>query len=258
MLYISIMENDKKIIIHLRELRKSHNLSQDELAESLGVSRQSIIALERGKYMPSLPLALSLCDFFDAAFDEVFQFENEMNDFCNNMPSKENVSEIKSKQDDQNNNQLIKREDKMFDLGPLRPLRESVSLRDAIDRLFEDSIVTTQKLAPMPRIDIQDKKNEVVVKAELPGVDEADVNVEISENVMTISGEKKQEMEEKEEEKGYYYKESYSGSFTRSFALPAEVAADKAEAEMVGGILTISIPKIQPKKPRKISIKTKK
>lgn len=252
------MENDKKIIIRLKELRKSHNLSQDELAESLGVSRQSIIALEHGKYMPSLPLALSLCNFFDAAFEEIFQLEKEMNDFCNKISSNSDQENVESVESNQNNNQLIKREDKMFDLEPLRPLRESVSLRDAIDRLFEDSIVTTQKLAPMPRIDIQDKKDQVVVKAELPGVNEDDVNIEISDSVMTISGEKKQEKEEKEEDKGYYYKESYSGSFTRSFALPAEVLADKAEAEMVGGILTITIPKIQPKQPKKISIKTKK
>jgi HSP20 family protein len=109
----------------------------------------------------------------------------------------------------------------------------------------------------MPKIDIKDQKNSVVVKAELPGVKEEDVTIEILDNTMTISGEKKEEKEEKDEEKGYYYKESHSGSFTRSFSLPSEVMADKAEADMKDGVLTITVPKIEPKKASKVKI-TKK
>lgn len=149
-----------------------------------------------------------------------------------------------------------KEADMPFELEPWRPFREAVSLRDAMDRLFEESVVTPAKgIAAMPKIDIKEKKDSVMVKAELPGVAEEDVEVEITDNVMTISGEKK---EEKEEEKaGYYYKESHSGSFTRSFSLPSEVAAEKADAEMKNGVLLVTIPKIEAKKPKKVSIKKK-
>jgi HSP20 family protein len=86
-------------------------------------------------------------------------------------------------------------------------------------------------------------------------VAEEDVEVEIADNVMTISGEKKAEAEEEKE--GYYYKESHSGSFSRSFTLPAEVKAEKASAEMDGGVLTVTVPKVEAKTPKKVTVKKK-
>ena len=108
----------------------------------------------------------------------------------------------------------------------------------------------------MPRIDIKDKKDAIEVKAELPGMNEEDVEIEIADGVMTISGEKKAEKEESEE--GYYYKESHTGTFSRSFTLPAEVKEEKAEAEMKNGVLKVTIPKIEPKKATKVKIAPKK
>jgi len=142
------------------------------------------------------------------------------------------------------------------ELGPWRPFREMVSLRDAMDRLFEDSVITPKSAAVMPKIDIKDKKDAIVVRAELPGMVEEEIDVEINEGVMTISGERKEEKEKEEE--GYYYKESHSGTFSRSFTLPAEIKEDKAQAEMKDGILTVTIPKIAPKKATKIKVTPKK
>ena len=142
------------------------------------------------------------------------------------------------------------------EMSPWRPFREAVSLRDAMDRLFEDSVITPKAVGAMPKIDIRETKNAVVIKAELPGVDEDKVDVEIMDNVMTISGEK---VDEKvEEDEGYYYKESHSGAFQRSFSLPADVKADKAEAEMKNGVLTITVPKVEPKNAKKIAIKPRR
>jgi len=195
-------DKDFTIENHLRQLRKMQQLSQEELAEHLGISRQSIIALEQGHTMPSLPLAVSICQFFNTAFEDVFEFEREM------------------------------------------------------DRLLEDSAITPAEITSgMPKVDIKDTKDVVVVKAELPGINEEDINIEILDNVMTISGEKKEEKEE--EEKGYYYKESHSGTFSRSFTLPADVKAEKAIAEMKNGVLTIQVPKIGPKKASKVKIAKK-
>ena len=146
------------------------------------------------------------------------------------------------------------------EMEPWRPFREMVSLRDAMDRLFEDSVITPKGAAAMPKIDIKDKKDSIVVKAELPGMAEEEVDVEISDGVMTISGEKKEEKENPPAggEEGYYYKESHTGGFSRSFTLPADVIAEKAEAEMKDGVLSIVIPKIEPKKATKVKVAPKK
>lgn len=142
------------------------------------------------------------------------------------------------------------------EMEPWKPFREMVSLRDAMDRLFEDSVVTPKfSNAGMPKIDMRETKDSVIVKAELPGIAEEEIDVEILDNIMTISGEKKSDIEE--EKDGYFYQESHSGTFSRSFTLPSEVKAEKAEAEMKNGVLTITVPKIEAKKAKKIAIKAK-
>lgn len=246
------MNEEFTIENRLKEFRKSHHLSQSELAEELGVSRQAIIALEQNKSMPSLPLVISLCRFFNTAFEDIFEFENEINRQIDNAIENNN-SIVKIINNSEENSE--RKENQMVELEPWKPFREAVSLRDAVDRLFEDSFITPQRISgSLPKIDIKDKKDSVVVKAELPGIREEDISVEIIDNVMTISGEKKEEKEEKEEDKGYYYKESHTGTFTRSFSLPSEVKASDAEAEMKNGVLTITVPKIEPKKAQKIKI----
>lgn len=246
------MNEEFTIENRLKEFRKRNNLSQGELACELGVSRQAIIALEQGRSMPSLPLVISLCRFFNTAFEDIFEFEHEINSQIDDViEENNNIIKIINSDDDTSG----RKENKMVELEPWKPFRETISLRDAVDRLFEDSFITPSKIAGgLPKIDIKDRKDSVVVKAELPGVKEEDISVEIIDNVMTISGEKKEEKEEKEEEKGYYYKESHTGTFTRSFSLPSEVKAADAEAEMKEGVLTITVPKIEPKKAQKIKI----
>lgn len=245
-------EKDINIEIRLKELRKERSLSQEDLADELGISRQSIIALEQGKFMPSLPLAINLCQFFNTSFEDIFEFQREIekqiDEAFNESPIKINII---------NNPQEIGsgKENNMSELGPWRPFREAVSLRDAMDRLFEDSVITPTKVGgAMPKIDIKERKDSIEVKAQLPGIKEEDINVEIMDNVMTISGESKDEVEESNES-GYFYKESHTGAFSRSFTLPGEVVADKASAEMHNGVLKISVPKVEPKKAKKIEIK---
>lgn len=237
-------KEEVKIKNRLRDLRKQHDLSQEELADRLGVSRQSVIALEQGRYMPSLPLVVSLCGLFDSAFEDIFEFEKHVDNIVN-----EHFGSI--------DNQIINHKEATMpsELGPWRPFREAVSLRDAMDRLFEDSVITPKSIGAMPKIDIKETKDSIVVKAELPGIEEDKVDVEIMDNVMTISGKKAEE--KVEEGEGYHYKESHTGTFQRSFSLPADVKAEKAEADMKDGILTIKVPKIEPKKAKKVSIKSK-
>lgn len=242
-------ENEQEITNRLREFRKRNNLSQEDLADKLGISRQSVIALEQGKHMPSLPLAINVCRFFDLAFEDVFEMHEEISrEIDKAFEDKSNIKII-------NKPKEAEKEKKMNELEPMRPFREMVSLRDAMDRLFEDSVITPKSVG-MPKIDVKDKKDHVEVKAELPGISEDELDIEVCDGVMTISGEKKDEKEEEKE--GYYYKESHSGSFSRSFTLPAEVDEEKADADMDKGVLTITLPKIKPKKAKKVSVKPKK
>jgi len=106
-----------------------------------------------------------------------------------------------------------------------------------------------------PSIDVSENDKGIEVTAELPGVDEKDVEVTLADNLLTIKGEKKSEREEKEE--GSYVSERSYGSFQRSFSLPYEVDAGKVEAKFDKGVLKISLPKSPElkKKTKKIAIK---
>jgi HSP20 family protein len=105
-----------------------------------------------------------------------------------------------------------------------------------------------------PSIDIYEEGGDVVVKAELPGMKKEDIEVNLTDQAVTVSGEKKKE--EKVEKKGYYRLERSYGSFARSFSLPAEVRPDDAKAQFKNGILEIRIPKTEEakKKVKKVSI----
>jgi len=107
----------------------------------------------------------------------------------------------------------------------------------------------------LPTVDISEGKDNFVIKVELPGVDEKDVSVSISENILTIKGEKNKEEEEKGEH--YYSCERCYGAFQRSFQLPTNVQGDKVEAAFDKGVLKMTIPKAEEAKKKEIQIKVK-
>ncbi|HEC97407.1 MAG TPA: Hsp20/alpha crystallin family protein [Nitrospirae bacterium] len=104
-----------------------------------------------------------------------------------------------------------------------------------------------------PVVDIYEEGDDVVVKAELPGIKKDDVDVSLTDNTVTISGEK--EKEEKVEKKNYHRLERSYGSFTRTFRLPAEVQSDKAKARFKDGVLEIRIPKTEEARKREKKVK---
>lgn len=122
-------------------------------------------------------------------------------------------------------------------------------LQREINRMF-DNFFTGFSPAPvgrwaessfMPKLNVTEGEKEVSVSAELPGMDEKDMEVKLSRGLLTIRGEKKMEKEDKG--KNYYYREQSSGSFHREVALPAGLNEDKAQAVFTKGVLTVSIPK---------------
>ena len=106
-----------------------------------------------------------------------------------------------------------------------------------------------------PSIDIKDGEKDIVVKAELPGMEEKDVEVSLSDDTLTIRGEKKEEKEDKG--KNYRHQETSYGSFSRVIPLPDGIDTEKADARFKNGVLTIALPKLEAKlaKSKKIAIK---
>jgi HSP20 family protein len=151
----------------------------------------------------------------------------------------------------------------LFDFHPLESLRRQINslfpdltgrkdLSDfePFERLFSGRLA-------MPAVDLAEKDGEFAITAELPGLDEKNVEVKLSNGTLTISGEKKDERENKE--KDYYFSERRYGSFKRSFRVPDGVDADKIEAAFDKGVLTIRLPKTAEaqKAEKKIEIKSK-
>jgi len=146
----------------------------------------------------------------------------------------------------------------MSNLIRWEPAREMMSLRDAMDRLFDDAFTRPLSLREnwsVPAVDMYQTDNEVVVKAALPGIKADEVQINVTGELLTLKGEVRHE--EEKEEKAWHIREQRYGSFERAIALPTDVVADKAKADFEDGILTITLPKAEEVKPKTITIKTK-
>jgi HSP20 family protein len=139
------------------------------------------------------------------------------------------------------------------------PARELNSLQSEMNRLFNTFFDTpTGSVANggarrwLPPMDLVETDDHFVLRADLPGLAEGDVNVELEDNVLTVSGERKAEHESRKE--GYYRIERASGSFQRSLTLPEGVNAEAIEASFDKGVLEVRIPKPEERKPRKVAI----
>ena len=140
------------------------------------------------------------------------------------------------------------------------PPRDMLTLRQAMDRLLGESFVRPLSLWPQLEladvpIDMYQTDKDVVVKATLPGVDAEDVDISISGDLLTIKGEHSEE--EEVDEGDYIHKERRIGTFSRSVALPVSVDSNKADAVFDRGVLTVTLPKKEAAKAKKIKAKHK-
>lgn len=138
------------------------------------------------------------------------------------------------------------------------PVRDMVTLREKMNRLFED-VFTGQsegkELAAStwaPAVDIFETENDLVITAEVPGIDEKDIEIKIEDNTLILKGARKFEKETKEE--NYHRIERSYGSFYRAFTLPNSIDPEKIQAEHENGVLKITMPKRTELKPRKVKI----
>ena len=149
----------------------------------------------------------------------------------------------------------------MSNLVRWEPFRDLISLREAMDRLFEESFVRpgVGRLVPAgmgtPAVDMYETDDAVIVKSAIPGIKAEELDISVTGDTLTIRGETRAEEEVKEE--NYIRRERRYGSFCRSLAIPVPVVAGKAEAEFENGVLKLTLPKAEEVKPKAIKIKTK-
>jgi HSP20 family protein len=135
-------------------------------------------------------------------------------------------------------------------------LDQLTNIRDEINRLFESPLENCSSdvfNTWAPALDLYEDKDNLVVRAELPGMKKEDIDLSLHENVITVSGERKNE---KKYEGGQTSREErFFGRFTRSMKLPKQVEGTKVKAAYKDGVLTVTLPKVEEAKPRQIQIK---
>jgi HSP20 family protein len=144
-------------------------------------------------------------------------------------------------------------------LARWEPFEGLTSLRREMDRLFENFFENAPRglsnlSAWEPAVEVADTKDAVIVKAQVPGIPKDNIQVNITDDAITLKGEMKEE--EKKEEKNYTRREFRYGAFSRTMPLPAMAQADKATAQLKDGVLEITIPKSEKAKVKEIPIQT--
>ncbi len=198
----------------LRRRRKLKGLSQEELAEKLGISRQSLSALEKGTSLPSLELLAKLEQFFQESWRALFP-------------------EISAHYPLQNNYKSMRPRDFWHRFFP-RFFEEGWFPEEGWERLF----------APEIRVDLVDKGKKLILEADLPGFSKKDVEIEVRSNAVKIKAQKK--AEKKEERKDFIFHEATASVVSRVVPLPTEVDPQKAKAVMRHGKLRLVLPKVHP------------
>lgn len=139
------------------------------------------------------------------------------------------------------------------------PFRELATMQDRINRIFGDAYTRrfdddlTQRGEWFPPVDIYENANqEIVLKAELPGIAREDIDLRVENNTLTLRGERKRDTDVKQEQ--YHRVERAYGSFSRSFSLPSRIDTEKVRAEFKDGVLSIVLPVKAEAKPRQIEV----
>lgn len=149
-------------------------------------------------------------------------------------------------------------------LIPWREKHPLAELRDEIDNIFSNFFgrgkdADIERWEGMgfrsPAVDMEETDKDIIIKAEMPGLDPKDFQISLTENTLTIKGEKREEQEEKK--RNYHMVERRYGSFYRSIALPCSVEGDKVDAKYNKGVLEVTLPKAEPSKAKKISVNVK-
>lgn len=235
MLYIFTTMTQIKLL--LKELRQRNSLSQEELAKALNTSRQSIISLERGEYLPSFPLLVSLIEFFNCPINELVEGINF-----------------------EENEKIRKGGEIQMHLTPWNPYSALDQMKDEMDNLIEKSFNrvdfsnTLSSATGAMNIHEDDKSYEI--ELQLPGFTDEEINIEMTEDTLTVSGSRK--IEQKESKKSLVRREWSHNEFSRSIRFSKPIIGDKVEAKLENGVLHIHALKVEPAKPKTTKVPIKK
>ncbi len=140
------------------------------------------------------------------------------------------------------------------------PFKDFLTIQEDLHKMFDRFLGGIERkpfeTVWAPAIDVFEEDKELVIQAELPGLDAKDVDVTVEEDSLTLKGERKFEKEVKEDK--YYRLERRYGSFQRTIPFPVEVKADQAKAQFKDGVLRITIPKVEERKAKKIKVEVEK
>jgi HSP20 family protein len=134
------------------------------------------------------------------------------------------------------------------------PFRELTALQGEVNRLFSrvGGGEVAERQSWIPSVDVVETKDAITLKADLAGMDPNDIHLEVEDNVLTVSGERR--FEEEVDEEKYYRIERRYGSFSRSIALPQGADSEKIDAEYENGVLVVTVPKVEAVKPKRITV----
>ncbi len=139
--------------------------------------------------------------------------------------------------------------------GVWNPMEEIVQMQDMLNNMFKERSFGDRWSEPgilAPLVDVKDEGSELLVTTDLPGVEKDDVDLDVSDNMLTISAKRSSDKEEKDE--GYLRRERTYSSFSRTVTLPNTVSAEGAKAKLENGVLTVTLPKLQIEENKKILI----
>ncbi len=139
------------------------------------------------------------------------------------------------------------------------PWRETVTMQNFFNRFFDDSYTRAEfnngeieMTNWQPMVDIYDRDEEIVIKAELPGLEKKDITIDVKDRILTLKGERTYDNETEGDK--YYRRERAYGKFERSFTLPDGLDPEKIKADYKDGLLSVEIPKSEKEKPKQITI----
>ena len=134
------------------------------------------------------------------------------------------------------------------------PLSTDDMFSTYLRRMFDEPLSSAMSGTWMPAVEVSETNDAMLLTAELPGMDEKSLKITIDNNVLTIAGEKEQELTDAPPAKNYYLSERFYGAFQRSFALPRTVDMEHVKADFDKGVLTVTLPKLAQAKGRQIEI----
>jgi len=234
-----------KFRLLVRQLRQRQELSQDELAQALGISRQSIISLERGEYLPSFPLLLEMIHFFNCSLEQLVEGAPAL------------TPQIAEKLEDRNGKGGEQDTMQLSRWDPFQAVdRMHDEMSNMVERTFGRGDWSRAFGGATGAMNIHESDKEYTLEIQAPGFKENEVSVEFSDGVLTVSGEHK--TEEKEQSENLVRREWEHASFSRSVRFAHPIKEAGIEARLAEGKLTIIAPKVEPIKPKVKKIEVKK